>query len=333
MFINQLDIKEFRGIKECKEPLKLSKFNVLIGRNNAGKSTVLGGLSLLPIPYDVGPIERGLSKRDFLAGLVGGRNSLVYAYSGEAKISYEVNEKPWETELDEEGGISLLIAQVHVERHGDLSSAATAVAEALNIKPDLEYIRRLVFFIPNSTTFLGTLRQRLKEDKYWNFVVKQHAHFETADKISECVDDKYTEILIYKEALCARKELPKGGPFYIKLEDLGDGIKKAVAVMLFVNAFNPHVILWDDFEASAHPSLIKMLLKWLSSKNWQVVLSTHSIDVLDRLIEVKPKDAKIIQLKKTSEDILLHKELTIEEMEDLMEANQDPRLLVDALEL
>ncbi|EHP88275.1 AAA family ATPase [Methanotorris formicicus] len=42
MLINETkSIKEFRGIKELKEPLKLSKFNILIGKNNSGKTAIL----------------------------------------------------------------------------------------------------------------------------------------------------------------------------------------------------------------------------------------------------------------------------------------------------
>jgi len=137
----------------------------------------------------------------------------------------------------------------------------------------------------------------------------------------------------YRDALCARKETPGTGPIYIKIEDLGDGVEKAVAIMLFANAYNPRIILWDDFETTAHPTLIRMLLNWLKEGQWQVILSTHSIDVLSKLLEVKPKDAKVIQLKKTADDVLLHQELSLEELEDIMEANQDPRLLVDALQL
>lgn len=326
MFISQVDIEEFRGIKKCQEPLRLSKFNVLLGRNNAGKSTVLGALSLLPLPWHAGPIG-SLSRKDFLGELIGGPRSLVYAYSGKARVSYVINDSQWKIELEDTGAIGFSIDNV------TSSDTVRQVASSLDVEPNAENIQRLVFFIPNSTEFIKTLIRNVREDRYWNFVVKQRAHLEAASQISECVDDKYTEILIYKDALCARKELPKGGPFYIKLEDLGDGVEKVAAVMLFVNTFTPDVILWDDFEASAHPSLMRMLLSWLNSRQWQVVLSTHSIDVLDRLLELKLKDAQIIQLKKTSDDILLHKELTMEELEDIMKANQDPRLLVDALQL
>lgn len=263
---------------------------------------------------------------NFLKGLIGGDRSLVYAYSGKAKLTYGVNNDTWEIEVNEMG-----IVEKMTINNESIYFDVNKIASSLNV--DVRDVQRLVFFIPNSTEFIKTLIGKLRLDEYWNFVVKRRAHFEAASQISQCVDDKYSEILIYKEHLCARKELPKAGPFYIKLADLGDGVEKAIATMLFVNAFKPDVVLWDDFEAAAHPTLIRMLLKWLSEEKWQVVLSTHSIDVLDRLLEVKPKDAKIIQLKKTADDVLLHKELSLDELEAIMEANQDPRLLVDALQL
>jgi len=325
MFIHQVDIKEFRGIRKCKKPLKLSKFNVLIGRNNSGKSTILGALSLLPSPLLGGPF--GLNRLSFLSNLLGGTSSLIYGYSGETKLNFRINESLWEISINDKG-----IVEFSIDNKKLGPNLSAPIASKLNLKKT-QRIQQLIFFIPNSTGFIKMLVENLRREENWNFVMKEGAHFRVANEISKTVDDRYTEILISRGNLCARKEFPKRGPFYIKLEDLGDGIEKAIAVMLFVEAFRPDVILWDDFEAAAHPTLIRMLLNWLSKGRWQVVLSTHSIDVLDRLLEVRPKDTQIIQLKKTEDDILLHEKLSLEELEDIMEANQDPRLLVDALHL
>jgi len=76
-----------------------------------------------------------------------------------------------------------------------------------------------------------------------------------------------------------------------------------------------------------------MLLKWLSDKDCQVIISTHSIDVLRALLEVKSEDTTVLQLKKTANDILLHEALTLDELKDMIYASHDPRLLVDALKL
>ena len=103
--------------------------------------------------------------------------------------------------------------------------------------------------------------------------------------------------------------------------------------MLLIEALKPKLILWDDFEVFAHPSLIKILLTWLGEGDWQVVLTTHSIDVLYELLEVKPKDATVLQLAKTKNDVLRYEKLTLNDLEDLIMANQDPRLVADVLTL
>lgn len=106
-------------------------------------------------------------------------------------------------------------------------------------------------------------------------------------------------------------------------------------MLLWLETISPELVLWDDFEASVHPTLIKFVLECLSKKDWQVVLATHSIDVLIRLLEVEleSKDCSVILLKKTKDDVLSHKKLTKEALDDFLTANQDPRLLPDALEL
>ena len=154
------------------------------------------------------------------------------------------------------------------------------------------------------------------------------------DLINESVNDTFTEIIVRENELYARKEV-NGKPFYVKVRDLGDGIKKMLSVLLWLEASSPELVLWDDFEASVHPTLIKLVLEWLMKKDWQVVIATHSIDTLLKLLEIdsESKDSSIILLQKTPDDILLHKRHTLEELEDFVMANQDPRLLPDLLKL
>ncbi|HID41885.1 MAG TPA: DUF2813 domain-containing protein [Pyrodictium sp.] len=46
-YVKELEVTEFHGIKRFKKPLKLRGFNVIIGRNGAGKSTVLEALYMI----------------------------------------------------------------------------------------------------------------------------------------------------------------------------------------------------------------------------------------------------------------------------------------------
>jgi len=51
------------------------------------------------------------------------------------------------------------------------------------------------------------------------------------------------------------------------------------------------------------------------------------------LADIEPLDTTILQLSKSNEDILSHKILSLDEIEDILNANNDPRLLPDLLQL
>jgi energy-coupling factor transporter ATP-binding protein EcfA2 len=330
MFVSQINIQEFKGIKNCGKPLEFSEFTLLIGRNNSGKSSVLEALSLLPLPDAYNLQYYGNTRLQLLTALHGGRSSIVYGYSGTASLDYVIANKTWRVKFKESGSANYSIE--NVEQSVLSSDPLNGVAIALGVDPNPK-INNMVFFIPNDTSFLDTLSQRLRVEPYPNLVTKLGANVSVAKElINECVDDKYTEIFFTPE-MRARKEMPDGKVLYVKIRDLGDGVEKAALVALWLEAIKPALVLWDDFEASAHPTLIKVLLNWLCNKDWQIVLSTHSIDVLNNLLDVKPKNAKVLQLKKTADDILIHQDLSLDDLESLFEANQDPRILVDRLGL
>jgi len=333
MLVRQLNIEGFRGIRKCKEPLELSKFTVLIGRNNSGKSAVLESLYLPLLSLRSSDSAYDIDRLGLLSRLHGGPSSLVYAYSGVAEVDYTINERKVAVEVDAGGNAKLLMDGAEMMRPLD------SLADILGTEPNFTAVGRTIFFIPNETSLLKGLVDRIENVENWNLIVKTGAHVSVVEElVNKCVDDRYTEVLL-SPGLCLRKELAlnyaSGRNFlYIKLPDLGDGLKKAVAVSLWLETYKPKMVLWDDFEASAHPSLIRQLLEWLSKKDWQVILSTHSIDVLSKLLEVRPKDAKVLQLRKTRDDILIHGSFSMEELESVMEeAQHDPRLLVDALKL
>ncbi len=319
MLIKNLDLKEFRGIKGCKEPIGLSKFTVLIGRNNSGKSTILNALYMLPHPVSESAIPPESGRIDYLREITA---NPVYGYSGIAELRY--NDGEVILRIDENFNIDsfkIMDKELKKVRGWDF----TPSYEYFNIKSPEEYS----VLIPNDTYVIKKIDSKITELQ--NKIMKSGAHIRIAKLISECVADNYTEIL--PDTLKIRKELPDGNIHYIRIEDLGDGAKKAVKLMLLLEVIKPKMVLWDDFEASAHPSLIKILLSWLAQRDWQVVLSTHSIDVLYELLEVNPRDVRILQLNKDENDILHHKALTAEELEDFMDANLDPRLLTDLLKL
>jgi hypothetical protein len=294
----------------------------------------LEALSLLPLWFSQPPYTNA-SRLDLLVKLHGGKSSLIYGYSGTAALIYKIKEKTWTLTVKGTENPELNIEGV--DSGAMQSNPVLNVARVFNMvgHPEASFeMNKMVFFIPNDTSFMGTLFSMLGDEANRYMVLKTGANVRVAEElINKCVDDRYSEVFFAPE-LSARKERGEGKSLlYVKVRDLGDGIEKTVLLALWLEALNPSLILWDDFEGSAHPTLIKLLLEWLSKKPWQVILSTHSLDVLTSLLEVRPKNAKVIQLKKTNGDVLLHEDLTLEELENVIETSQDPRKLADSLKL
>jgi len=109
MYVTELSLNEFRGIRRCREPLRFTKFNVLLGRNNSGKSAVLQALSLLPYPHLRQPMDLasggGELRLWLITHLIGGKDSLVYRYTGTASLHFKVGDKGGTFTVDEHGNI------------------------------------------------------------------------------------------------------------------------------------------------------------------------------------------------------------------------------------
>lgn len=319
-----IDFKEFCGVRTCKKPVKLHRFTVLIGPNNSGKTTLLSGLFLFPYAWTslelpLLPYSKPLFLEKFLHRNI---RSLVYRYSGNGQVSCVFQNKE-------------LRLEVYPNRIGDMW-LKTDEGEKTIAQPRIDTLKRLfrdkkimsyTILIPNSDFFREELEIALVDR--WEDVEKTGAHIRLVrDLVSKVVEDKLTEVSLKRSELVVRKELPWDDVAHIELRHMGDGIKRFLTNALWLEAIKPKVVLWDDLEASAHPSLIKEVIEWLDSHNWQVVLSTHSIDVLHEIVLAEPKDSIVLALRKLPDDTLTYREYTLEELGRLFESGQDIRKLL-----
>lgn len=319
MFVRSLNIKEFRGIKDCKKAIKFSNFTVLIGKNNAGKSSVLEALSLLPVPSIYDYITK-TSKIDNLMHLhQGSRKDLLYLYAGTSDLQFGIRSSSALIEISEN--------EIRTSWNNQPLNLLIKFKEIYGI-PDNKF-SEMVLFVPFTTSIISEIEQRMKSLR--ELIMKKGYHIKLAKFLNQCVNDVYSE-LVFLEPLSLRKIYPDNN-VYLKLKDLGSGAEKLIKIMALFEVLSPHLILIDDFEAGFHPTMIKLFLKWLKDKQWQTIISTHSLDVLYHLVDIKINDTTILQLNKSNEDTLSYEVLKLEELEDLLDANTDPRLLLDALRL
>ncbi len=313
-------LKDFRGIRALSEPLTLKKFNILVGRNNSGKSTLLDALYLFPDPDRGSPIRKKVSGdtvKSFLSQRKSGSRSLVYKYDGVAELIFQADlDGSWKT----------------WEAHISPNKPSEIRIEGKKSEKISDYTQTL--FFPYDTQFMKKLDDFLQDQE--EKLIKAQIHKEVAKFISGELDENFTEVFLKKDGWYLRRD----DATYIHIMDIGDGVKKIVRTYMVIRLLKPRLILWDDFDAAMHPSFVKGLLKWLYSGNWQVVLSTHSLDVLyylldileDRKNEDEEENIQVLLLRRVN-DILYHKALSLEELEDLVDSNTDPRFLATTIKV
>ncbi len=321
--LESVDLKEFCGVRRCEKPIRLHKFTVLIGPNNSAKTTTLIALFLLPYPKDYCfgsfcalPII-GIPKSLFLQKFLHkDTQSLIYRYSGSSEGIYVFNKGKIKIEASS-GGF-----KVTSDNQTDDSVVKSLGFEVVST------IARYTILIPNADTFREELERGLVN--HWEVVEKTRAHVRIIRNLvsRNVVEDKFTEISLRRNELVVRKELSGEDIAYIRLKDLGDGVKKFLTNALWLEAVKPSIVLWDDLESSAHPSLVKEIIEWLSGHAWQVVVSTHSIDVLREVVLTEPEDAIVLALRKLPDDTLTYKEYTLDDLEKMFEAGLDVRKLI-----
>jgi len=353
MLVSSIDVKEFRGVKALAKPLELRGFNVLVGRNNVGKTSILQALYLLS--YQVEPY--GEEPHKFLTKLVGA--PLVYGYAGKAEMNYSfspkiaienviVGSKHSFDKLSVEG-LRLIISDNSAERRYRIASDAirelawneyvTVQTDGRTVLTHLHQVvmerlslgrRSLVLYIPNTTEAFEMLHNFVYNS--FSEAVKRGLNVRIVrEYLNRVVYDRFTEIFLGPgNELFARKEV-SDSILYARLKDLGEGVKRFILAYLATEILNPALVLWDDIEVAMHPSLLHTLLKWLAESGRQVVVATHSIDVLESVIMVEPGDAQIILLKKDENDIVYHKALEIDEVEEILEKNIDVRAIIEGV--
>ncbi len=119
----------------------------------------------------------------------------------------------------------------------------------------------------------------------------------------------------------------------IRVGDLGEGIKEYAAIRMLYELLKPDFILWDDAESHLNPRMIANVAEWLASTGATVVLTTHSLELAEIMLDVAQdilNDEKGKNVKATLVSlvggILKSRGLTYEELEDLKKAGIDLRL-------
>ena len=334
VLIKELEIKGFRGIRRLAKPLRLEKLNVLIGRNNAGKTSILEALFLLAEPYaEKGSIEtprerlyaalyvngsvRAVSPATYIAMLHGRQDPsrLVYGYTGTAVITYRLYS----------GRTVMIRIERGARKNPVISNSAYALVEEL-MKEQEERVPAL--YLPDTTVFYDKLKEALVNEETWSIIEDMGYNVTVIkDLYVDSLPDRYTEATVRWSKLHLRKEVAgKAAPLYIDVDSLGEGVRRTLLVYLATMLLKPLLLLWDDAEVALHPTLAEKTINWLAKLDAQTIIATHSIDLLKAYAKTAPPNSQLIYLDRERDDTITPRIIQPPELEEILRRGLDPRL-------
>ncbi len=364
--IESLAIENLRGIRRLNVD-GLTDVNIFIGKNGAGKSTILEAIYLASTLFNEQDMLRGESKLDYIVKRRAGRGDwrsnrdvLWYAKNTSEditialkfrtgntlkfKVRYELplSETPLlevPEEVARKAGIPLTFRPIYVWRDGliELKDGAVrflpydhySVVSVLEkeVKKEVTYLRGVVFL--DSRLHASDVERRV-----WRRLLDRRLDKVVVDLIREEYEPG-VEGISYK---------PSGDEFVlsillpytsVEVDGLGDGARMAMFYASILALLSDTGVLIEDPEIHQHPgglaTLLKFTLKMAREKNLQLFITTHSLELVKIARELSSRyglDIRVFYVERDHETGLVDvRALERVDLEVLEKLGLDPRLL------
>jgi len=305
-WIREVEIKNFRGIREG-TLTDLKGINILVGRNNTGKSTILeaiytGLLGADPDILGAGAIDFVVKRRTWI-GLESGL-LLINIDAEESVISIKFNddsvlqtsisiEAPRVPELEilRERGLDISnLGALKIVRKGRLSDEQIFYFDkdgkiTVSVSEEGEgNIPPAVFIDWNRVYSFNSPEKTYK-------VLLKRSGYEAKETILKILGVKFSEIKsielfpVGDHIVLHIVYIDRALPYYV----LGDGVKSMLMYIMILNAAENAILLVEEPELHLHSSLMDLvceaLIRTFKERGNQVILSTHSLEFVDKMLE------------------------------------------------
>ena len=311
--LKQLKIRNFRGFRNHTIPVR--RTTLVVGRNNAGKSTVVEALRLLSLVttrfkalgYHAGPDWGQIPRREYgvrpsLKGLELNFSALFHRYSDPPCVIDAAFENSTSVRIYV-GGEDEIHAVVFDERGRPVKTKAAALKLGLPVVEILPQIGPLdsneVILSDDYIRRAGS--SRLFSRHFRNQLRVFGSHFRTFKMI---VEDTWPGVQVRE--LRAPKWLP-GEPLSLMVRDddfvaevasMGHGLQMWLQTMWFLaRVQGAACVILDEPDVYMHPDLQRRLIRYLKRRHEQVVVATHSVEMM---ADVDPDDVLVVDRKKST---------------------------------
>lgn len=336
--ITKVSLRNFKGI--VSGDIELSPLTIIVGPNNSGKTSILEALLL---SHGLGELFNGLSVPDLLMELHRILDSkslkhLIHNYGSNIDrvcVGYHINGDVVTLIMVPDAlGITFYVGKgINADEALKLSSDQLNKLEVVasityDGSPRLTSSRMLAVFLSKALLIRYDILKIAHKYLYrvWEDLTSRGLTSKVAKWISETIDEDFTDLTAEPFSGKPCINLYRSDRVRIRLGDLGDGIHMLVISRLLIEYLNPDLILWDDIELHVNPLTLTILSEWLSDlvdSGKQVVVTTHSLEVVRALVSVEEK-ARVVGVSKKG-GVLRVKYYSGSEVEELKELGFDIR--------
>jgi predicted ATPase len=301
MTLNEFEIHEYRGIQNITLG-DLTTINVIVGSNNAGKSSLLEAIALACRPFDPMQWVSVARQRELEIPTSDGLWSMFPAGSPLEGDEGPAQTKPMRLRGKFAGGNRHLSARAFAFSNWD-SEDPDELTIKLDVKVDeeghktshsMEFKRNTpastfggVSFYRCFTVTPVTHRSRTQLVQLLSGIIDL-GRKELAVSLLKLFDDKIDDIDISatRGKSIRVKHSDRG---VVDLASFGDGMRRSAAFALALTRSQQGILLIDEIEGAIHPTILPEVLSHLSGAakeaNVQIVTTTHSLEAIDALIE------------------------------------------------
>lgn len=308
MYLEELIIRNFRGFKDY--TLKLKPFTVLIGENNSGKTSVLQAIQLvyesIQVLFGGGehPIFTGINWQVDLAQTIShlgfSDTELIFfkkvpeglhisaKWSNGLQLNFSVTQKTvFNFELFENG--TSIADKLNDPRVQELitsvySSKAIMLPPVGTISPDEMFISRPQM---DALQAQGRYNESWRENLFWSYNSGDKTAF---DDLSEFIRAYIPNSNVHPPRLSENNpakfiiEYAEDFDIY-DISSSGGGLRTLISIATILKLTRASCILLDEPDAHLHSKLqrdiAEILLEHSESQNIQMVIATHSPDIID----------------------------------------------------
>ena len=299
-----LHLEDYRCFKDTK--LEFKDLTIAVGKNNAGKSTIIEALRIISYALSK-PIFRNIPDglaRDFAkkAKCIIVNGKMLKINTGTIPHKYEEDAKPKLT-AGFHGGYKIivhfyddLIFALVYDSNGNIITNKSTFNNSgfpkLNILPQIGPLRKIEKYLSKETvrkdkdTYLSSLHFRNEiylemtndENVFNEFssLIKQtwkNLHI-NPPKIDFSSDDPFVSLVVGENE------------FMTELGYVGNGLQMWLQMMWFVTKSKNQgitTVILDEPDVYMHPDLQRKLLKYVRRNFQQVIIATHSIEIISEV--------------------------------------------------